>query len=65
VGGEIVRLLQPLGVEAAVRAITDCEHQAGERPPGRQYVRDDRPFCGPAPPGAVYFYSPGGKHVLQ
>jgi len=26
-----VRLLQPLGVEAAVRAITDCEHQAGEK----------------------------------
>jgi hypothetical protein len=24
-------LLQPLGVEAAVRAITDCEHQAGEK----------------------------------
>ena len=31
VGDEIVRLLQPLGVEAAVRAITDCEHQAGEK----------------------------------
>ena len=31
VGVEIVRLLQPLGVEAAVRAITDCEHQAGEK----------------------------------
>src|SRR5690348_3956649 len=31
VGAEIVRLLQPLGVEAAVRAITDCEHQAGEK----------------------------------
>ena len=26
-----MRLLQPLGVEAAVRAITDCEHQAGEK----------------------------------
>jgi transposase len=28
------------------------------------YVRDDRPFCGPAPPAAVYFYSPdrGGEH---
>jgi transposase len=28
------------------------------------YVRDDRPFCGPAPPAAVYFYSPdrGGVH---
>jgi transposase len=22
------------------------------------YVRDDRPFCGPAPPAAAYFYSP-------
>lgn len=28
------------------------------------YVRDDRPFGGPAPPAAVYFYSPdrGGGH---
>lgn len=28
------------------------------------YVRDDRPFCGPAPPAAVYFYSPDrrGEH---
>jgi len=27
------------------------------------YVRDDRPFCGPAPAAAVYFYSParGGE----
>jgi DNA invertase Pin-like site-specific DNA recombinase len=31
VGAEIVRLVQPLGVEAAVRAITECEHQAGEK----------------------------------
>jgi DNA invertase Pin-like site-specific DNA recombinase len=31
VGVEIVRLLQPLGVEAAVRAITDCEHQSCEK----------------------------------
>jgi transposase len=28
------------------------------------YVRDDRQFCGPAPPAAAYFYSPdrGGEH---
>ncbi len=28
------------------------------------YVRDDRPFCGTAPPAAAYFYSPdrGGAH---
>ena len=28
------------------------------------YVRDDRPFAGPAPPAAIYFYSPdrGGEH---
>jgi transposase len=28
------------------------------------YVRDDRPFCGPAPPAAAYFYSPDrrGEH---
>jgi DNA invertase Pin-like site-specific DNA recombinase len=31
VGTEIVRLLQPLGVEAAIRAITQCEHQSGEK----------------------------------
>ena len=31
VGAEIVRLLQPLGVEAAVHAITECEHQSGEK----------------------------------
>ncbi|MGB8436312.1 MAG: recombinase family protein, partial [Burkholderiales bacterium] len=31
VGGEIVRLLQPLGVEAAVQAITECEQQSGEK----------------------------------
>jgi DNA invertase Pin-like site-specific DNA recombinase len=31
VGAEIIRLLQPLGVEAAVRAITECEHQTGEK----------------------------------
>lgn len=28
------------------------------------YVRDDRPFGGPAPPGAVFYYSRdrGGEH---
>jgi DNA invertase Pin-like site-specific DNA recombinase len=31
VGAEIVRMLQPLGVEAAVRAITDSEHQSAEK----------------------------------
>ena len=31
------------------------------------YVRDDRPFAGPAPPAAVFFYSPdrGGEHPEQ
>jgi len=30
------------------------------------YVRDDRPFCGEAPPAAAYFYSPdrGGEHPI-
>ena len=30
------------------------------------YVRDDRPFGGPSPPAAVFFYSPdrGGEHPL-
>jgi transposase len=27
------------------------------------YVRDDRPFAGPAPPAAVYFYSPDREGV--
>jgi hypothetical protein len=32
VGAAIVRLLQPLGVvEAAIQAITQCEHQSGEK----------------------------------
>ncbi|MER9451617.1 recombinase family protein [Mesorhizobium sp. M0254] len=31
VGAEIVRLLQPLGVEAAIQAIAQCEHQSGEK----------------------------------
>ena len=31
VGAEIVRLLQPLGVDAAIHAITQCEHQSGEK----------------------------------
>lgn len=31
VGGEIVRLLQPLGVEAAIQAITQREQQTGEK----------------------------------
>lgn len=31
------------------------------------YVRDDRPFAGPEPPAAVFFYSPdrGGEHPEQ
>jgi transposase len=31
------------------------------------YVRDDRPFAGPDPPAAVFFYSPdrGGAHPAQ
>jgi hypothetical protein len=31
VGAEIVRLLQPLGIEAAIQAITQCEHQSDEK----------------------------------
>ncbi len=31
------------------------------------YARDDRPFCGTAPPAAAYFYSPdrGGEHPAR
>ena len=31
------------------------------------YVRDDRPFAGPDPPAAVFFYLPdrGGEHPEQ
>jgi excisionase family DNA binding protein len=31
VGAEVVRVLQPLGIEAAVRAITESEQRAGEK----------------------------------
>ncbi|MFK4380953.1 hypothetical protein ABIA40_000361 [Bradyrhizobium sp. USDA 223] len=41
----------------------------GKRRTGRlwTYVRDDRPFAGPDPPAAVFFYSPdrGGAHPEQ
>ena len=34
---------------------------------GRLYVRDDRPFAGPGPPAAVFFYSRnrGGEHPAR
>jgi hypothetical protein len=41
----------------------------GKTRPGRMwaYVRDDRPFAGPDPPAAVFFYSPdrGGVRPQQ
>jgi len=41
----------------------------GKTRPGRlwTYVRDDRPFAGPDPPAAMFFYSPdrGGEHPEQ
>jgi transposase len=76
--GQTVWLLQPIvdgirnHVFAAEKIHADdtpvpvLEPGLGRTRTGRLwvYVRDDRPFCGPAPPAAVYFYSPdrGGAH---
>jgi Transposase IS66 family len=76
--GQAVWLLQPI-VDGIRRHVFAAEKIHGDDTPvavlepglGRTrtgrlwaYVRDDRPFCGPAPPAAVYFYSPdrGGEH---
>ncbi|MGH7087445.1 MAG: IS66 family transposase [Stellaceae bacterium] len=76
--GQAAWLLQPI-VEGIGRHVFAAEKIHGDDTPvpvlepglGRTrtgrlwvYVRDDRPFCGPAPPAAVYFYSPdrGGEH---
>ena len=76
--GQAVWLLQPI-VEGIRRHVLAAEKIHGDDTPvpvlapglGRTrtgrlwiYVRDDRPFCGTAPPAAVYFYSPdrGGEH---
>src|SRR6266481_2609147 len=76
--GQAVWLLQPIveGIRSQVFAaekihgddtpVPVLEPGLGRTRTGRLwvYVRDDRPFCGPAPPAAVYFYSPdrGGEH---
>jgi transposase len=79
--GQAVWLLQPI-VEGIRRHVFAAEKIHGDDTPvpvlepglGRTrtgrlwvYVRDDRPFCGPAPPAAAYFYSPdrGGEHPAQ
>jgi transposase len=76
--GQAVWLLQPI-VEGIRRHVFAAEKIHGDDTPvpvlepgrGRTrtgrlwvYVRDDRRFCGPAPPAAAYFYSPdrGGAH---
>ena len=76
--GQAVWLLQPI-VEGIRNHVFAAEKIHGDDTPvpvlepglGRTrtgrlwvYVRDDRPFCGPAPPAAVYVYSPdrGGEH---
>jgi hypothetical protein len=76
--GQAVWLLRPI-VEGIRRQVFAAEKIHGDDTPvpvlepglGRTrtgrlwvYVRDDRPFCGPAPPAAAYFYSPdrGGEH---
>ena len=76
--GQAVWLLQPI-VAGIRRHVFAAEKIHGDDTPvpvlepglgrirtGRLwvYVRDDRPFCGPAPPAAAYFYSPdrGGEH---
>jgi transposase len=70
--GQAVWLLQPV-VDAIRRHVLAAEKIHGDdttvpvlspglgrTKTGRLwvYVRDDRPFCGPAPPAAAYFYSP-------
>jgi transposase len=76
--GQAVWLLQPI-VERIQQHVFAAEKIHGDDTPvpvlepglGRTrtgrlwvYVRDDRPFRGPAPPAAAYFYSPdrGGEH---
>ena len=76
--GQAAWLLQPI-VEGIRRHVFAAEKIHGDDTPvpvlapghgktrtGRLwvYVRDDRPFCGPAPPAAAYFFSPdrGGAH---
>lgn len=79
--GQAVWLLQPIveGIRCHVFAaekihgddtpVPVLEPGLGRTRTGRLwvYVRDDRPFCGPAPPAAAYFYSPdrGGEHPAQ
>jgi transposase len=75
--GQAAWLLEPL-VEAIRRHVFAAEKIHGDDTPvpvlapgngrtktGRAwvYVRDDRPFQGPAPPAAAFFYSPDRKAV--
>ena len=79
--GQAVWLLQPI-VEGIRRHVFTAEKIHGDdttvpvlapglgrTKTGRLwvYVRDDRPFCGTAPPAAAYFYSPdrGGEHPAK
>jgi transposase len=79
--GQAVWLLQPIveGIRRHVFAaekvhrddtpVPVLEPGLGRTRTGRLwvYVRDDRPFCAPAPPAAAYFYSPdrGAEHPAQ
>lgn len=79
--GQAAWLLQPI-VEGIRRHVFLAEKIHGDDTPvpvlapgngktktGRLwvYVRDDRPFCGQAPPAAAYFFSPdrGGEHPAR
>jgi transposase len=79
--GQAAWLLQPI-VERIRRHVFAAEKIHGDDTPipvlapgngktrtGRLwvYVRDDRPFCGQAPPAAAYFFSPdrGGEHPAR
>ncbi|QHO77715.1 hypothetical protein ACH79_38990 [Bradyrhizobium sp. CCBAU 051011] len=58
----------PIVIIAIARSPSGCSfaaYQGGDRP--SHYVRDDRPFAGPDPPAAAFFYSPdrGGEHPEQ
>ena len=62
----ILPTLDPCAGSATTLPVPVLEPGLGRTRTGRLwvYVRDDRPFCGPAPPAAAYFYSPdrGGEH---
>jgi transposase len=50
--------------DTTLPVLAECKTRTVDSGP---YVRDDRPFAGPDPPAAVFFYSPdrSGEHPEQ